>query len=160
MAYLLVLKQFNFLFWDNLYLQRVKNSTEHAHLHHFTDVEILCNHGTFVETKNLALVLHYLLKSRPFRCHMFSHQCPVSTPESNPGFHVAISCTTPPGSWDSLWCFFVFVTLMVLKSMGQVFCRMSLRVSVSDAFSWVFWREYYRGKCLLIHSYQEVRPWC
>ena len=59
MAYLLVLKQFNFLFWDNLYLQRVKNSTENAHLHHFTDVEILCNHGTFVKTKNLALVLHY-----------------------------------------------------------------------------------------------------
>ena len=44
---------------------------------------------------------------------------------------------------------------MVLKSMAQVFVRMSLSVNLSDAFLWLFWEEYHRGECLLIHSYQE-----
>ena len=64
-------------------------------------------------------------------------------------------------SWglEQVWCFFVFITLMVLKSMAQVFVRLSLSVSLSDAFLWLFWEEYHRGECLLIHLYQEEHAW-
>ena len=59
MAQFLVLKQF-FKF-EIIYIYREsKNSTENSHFHHFSDAEILCNHGTFVKTKNSALVIHCL----------------------------------------------------------------------------------------------------
>ena len=78
-------------------------------------------------------------------------------------FYPGIQSRIPCCDWvyKSSWgqgqvpCFFVFMTLMVLKSMAQVFVRMSLSVSLSDAFLWLFWEEYHRGECVLIHSYQE-----
>ena len=54
-------KTMYFFSFEIIYIHKEsKNSTENSHLHHFSDAEILCNHGTFVKTKNLALVIHCL----------------------------------------------------------------------------------------------------
>ena len=61
MAQLLVFKTIYFFLFEIIYIYKEsKNSTENSHLHHFSDAKILCNHSTFVKTKNLALGIYCL----------------------------------------------------------------------------------------------------
>ena len=72
---------------------------------------------------------------------------------SSPGCHLTFICYVSLVS-SNLWKFFCLFlsskTLTLLKSAGQVFCRISFRLGLSDVFSWLklacaFGDEYHRG---------------
>lgn len=96
-------------------------------------------------------MLHYLLKSR-LDVTCFSTDILFPPPESHPGFHIAFII---------VWLFILlgFMTVFSLSLFSWlwwfwrslVFCRKSLCLTLSDAFSWLLWgygflRDYHRGE--------------
>lgn len=99
------------------------------------NVHILHNQGAFVKT-NIGTILLTL-----FRIHQFPHTYSFSIPGSNVGYHLTISNLLCSVSSDlrQLLCL-VFHDLDSLKSIiGQVFCKMSLNLGLSEVFSLLAW---------------------
>lgn len=75
----------------------------------------------------------------------------------HPGYHMAVWLHFLVSS--DLWLFLgfalSFMTLMPLKSTGQVFCRTSLSVGLPEVFLWIGWNcrfwSNHRGDVLLSH---------
>lgn len=87
-----------------------------------------------------------------------------SVPGHQPIFHITFCCPVSLGSsW--LWSFLRFplslMTWTVLKSNGQVFCRMSPNWDLSQVFSWLDWSYRFWGgrpqsKCYFHHTFSKV----
>ena len=70
--------------------------------------------------------------------HLFtflsSHLCFFATPGSHPGHHVTFSCFVSSGP-SQIWWFprLPLTTLTVLRSSGQIFCRLSHKIELKHA---------------------------
>lgn len=95
----------------------------------FSAINILCQCGTFV-TINEPVCLHFLypkviLCSDSLRCHLLSFLCHESLLRNQIKFNCCISLDS---SWllQFLRLYLISMTLIVLRSTGQVLCRLSL----------------------------------
>lgn len=101
------------------------------------------------EKKNWEFYIGIILFTKQwtlFRFQLFSHQCPFSVPESNPGYRISFviiyfySLLQSVNNFPVLSC---FSWLKVLKTTGQVCCRMVSSLGLSDVSLWLHWA-YYR----------------
>ena len=104
----------------------------------FPCVSILYNCGTFVTVKKLPFVRYCWLNSRlPLNVTSFPLSFLQSWSRSGPRAVSHHSCLVSSGLFHFLslsFFFFFLMTMILLKSTGQTFCRMSLDFGLADVF--------------------------
>ena len=89
---------------------------------------ILYYYGTFVTNKKPVLVHYYSLNSKHYSDFTSSPLITFTGSESHPGYYIVFSHYVSLGSsWlrEILRLSLIFMTLTVLRSTSQVFCRIS-----------------------------------
>lgn len=89
----------------------------------------------------------------------FSTKYPFSILRSSPGSHIAFSFVflISSNQWQFFCLSWSLMTLTLRDSNGQVCCRMSFSLCVSDVFSWLDWGYGLWGeKSLFRHQIREI----
>lgn len=117
---------------------------------HFPCFDILCNNYTFVLGNEPTLIHYYYLKTIVY-ADFLVFSGPFSALEPHRGHCVTYRCLVSLGSsW--LWSFFelplLFINLIVLRTAGQVLCRVHLYCNLTHEQICIlgFGEEDHRGK--------------